>query len=58
MNKIFCGSQSLHNRLALGIGINALGMTQYFARLFKSLGLIMTPKVKHFLMVREKKRST
>ena len=57
-NKIFCSSQSLHNRLALGIGINALGTTEYFARLFKTLGIIMTPNVKHFLLVREKKRST
>jgi hypothetical protein len=56
-NKLYCGFQSLRNRLSIGIGINALGMEVYFSRLFKMLGIIMTPNVEHFLQVKESKRT-
>lgn len=55
-NKVYCGSQSLHNRLSIGLGINALGTQEYFGRLFKTLGIIMTPNILHFLAVKENKR--
>jgi hypothetical protein len=49
-NKIYSGSQqSLRNRLSIGIGINGLGMEDYFRRLFKKLGIIITDNVIHFL---------
>jgi hypothetical protein len=56
-NKVYCGSQSLQNRLCMGIGINALGIDEYFRRLFKKMCIIMTPNVQHFLEVKESKRS-
>jgi hypothetical protein len=56
-NKIYCGTQSLRNRLSIGIGINALGLVEYFTRRYKSLGIIMTPNVTHFLEMKEDKRS-
>jgi hypothetical protein len=55
-NKIYCGSQSLKNRLCIGIGINGLGMEEYFRRLFKKLGIVMTANVAHFLKVKGTKR--
>jgi hypothetical protein len=56
-NKVYCGSQSLQNRLCIGIGINALGTQDYYGRLFKTLGIVMTPNVQHYLSVNENKRT-
>jgi hypothetical protein len=56
-NKVYCASSSLSNRIGIAVGINSLGMVEYFSRLLKSLGIIMTPNIKHFLEVREKSRS-
>jgi hypothetical protein len=56
-NKVYCGSCSLRNRLAMGIGIHAVGTSTYFERLFRKLGIVMTPNVRHFLSVKEKKRN-
>jgi hypothetical protein len=56
-NKVYCGSQSLRNRLLIGIGINALGLHDYFMRLYKELGIVMTPNVQHFLATKELKRA-
>jgi hypothetical protein len=56
-NKVYCGSSSLHNRLSLAIGINSLGMKLYFGRLYKRLGIIMTPNVTHYLTVKETSRA-
>jgi hypothetical protein len=53
-NKVYCGSGSLTNCIGIAVGINQLGMVEYFNRLFKSLGITMTTNVKHFLHVREK----
>jgi hypothetical protein len=55
-NKVYCASWSLTNRIGIAVGINSLGMVDYFGRLFKALGIIMTPNIKHFLEVREKSR--
>jgi hypothetical protein len=55
-NKVYCGSQSLKNRLCIGIGINALGTHEYFNRLYKTLGIIITDNIVHFLDQKEKKR--
>ena len=56
-NKVYCGTQSLHNRIAIGIGIQSIGMVEYFKRVFKTLGIAMTPNVLNFLAVKEVKRS-
>jgi hypothetical protein len=39
------------------IGINALGHLDYFTRLYKKLGVIMTPNVQHYLEKKETRRS-
>lgn len=53
-NKVYCGSRSLSNRISLAVGINTLGLLQYFKRLYKKLGIVITPNVLHFLQVKEK----
>jgi hypothetical protein len=56
-NKVYAGTQSLRNRLSIAIGINALGQVDYFTRLFKKLGIVMTPNVHHFLEMKETRRA-
>jgi hypothetical protein len=56
-NKVYCGSQSLRNRLSIGIGINALGHPSYFTRLYKTLGIVMTENVQNFLDMKESRRT-
>jgi hypothetical protein len=55
-NKCFGGSQSLRNRVSIAVGINSLGLLKYFTWLFHSLGITMTPNVRHFLGVKETTR--
>jgi hypothetical protein len=57
-NKVYCGTQSLGNRIGLALGINALGHRVYFGRLFKALGISMTNNVAHFLEIKDKARSS
>jgi hypothetical protein len=52
-NKVYCGSQSLANRLSLAVGIQSIGIHQYFARLFRMLRIAMPPNVAHFLAVKQ-----
>ena len=56
-NKEYCGTQSLQNRLLMGIGIQGLGLLGYFRRLLSKLGIIVTPKILHFLSVKQSKRA-
>ena len=55
-NKVYCGSWSLWNRIALAIGVTSIGVSAYFCRLFKALGIPLTPNVEHFLCVKERQR--
>ena len=55
-NKCYGGSQSLGNRIAIAIGMNVLGTSQYFVRLFKALSIPMTPNVAHYLEVQQSNR--
>jgi hypothetical protein len=55
-NKVYCGSQSLCNRLSMAVGINSLGMQQYFVRLFRVLKIQMTPDIHHFLVTKQNSR--
>jgi predicted small secreted protein len=57
-NKVYCGSRSLSNRLAIAAGVTSTGFSQYFERLFKVLGISMTLNVAYFLQHKEYKRST
>ena len=53
-NRGFCATRSLHNRVAIAIGINSMGFMAYFQRLLlKELGIAVTPNVEHWLQVRE-----
>ena len=55
-NKVFAGSGSLHNRITFAVGINSLGVEVFFKRLFKKLGIKLTPNVAYYLHTREKSR--
>lgn len=55
-NKVYCASGSLHNRLAIAVGIVSLGLPLYFKHLFKHLKIEMTPNVLHYLTTKEKQR--
>jgi hypothetical protein len=55
-NRVYCGTRSLQNRVSIAIGVLSLGMVEYFKRLFKALGIYMTPNILHFLEVKEKHR--
>jgi hypothetical protein len=44
-NKVYCSSMSLANRLSMAIGITTLGLEDYFKRLYKELGILMTDDV-------------
>lgn len=52
-NKVYSGSQSLCNRLSLAVGINSIGMEQYFSRLFRTFKIAMPPDIQHFLAVKQ-----
>jgi hypothetical protein len=56
-NKVFAGAYSLHNRIAFAVGINSLGVLEYFVRLYRKLGITMTDNVLHYLTKKEHKRS-
>ena len=56
-NKVYCGSKSLQNRLSLAVGINTIGLVAYFKRLFKVLGIKMTPDVEYYLGTKETTQS-
>ena len=55
-NKVFAGTGSLNNRIACAVGINSLGVEVFFKRLFKKLGIKLTPNVAYYLHTREKSR--
>jgi hypothetical protein len=55
-NKVYCGTLSLGNRIGIALGIKSIGLLQYFTRLFKLLGIAMTPNVVHYLTVKEGSR--
>jgi hypothetical protein len=56
-NKVYCATSSLTNRLSMAIGINTLGIEEYFRRLFIKLGITMTNNVKYFLETKERSRA-
>jgi hypothetical protein len=55
-NKVYCGSMSLNNRIAIAIGVTSLGFLAYFKRLFQKLGIAMTPNVLYFLQQKNEVR--
>jgi hypothetical protein len=55
-NKVYCGSQSLENRLSMAVGINSIGLHRYFTRLYTRFGITMDPCVSHYLAVKENVR--
>ena len=52
-NRVYCATRLLQNQIAIAIGILSLGFLPYFCRLFKALGIAMTPNTLHFLEVRD-----
>ena len=55
-NKVYCGSRSLWNRLAMAVGINSVGFVVYFTRLYRKLGVAMEPSVLYFLRQKDEIR--
>jgi hypothetical protein len=56
-NKLYCGLQSLTNRLSLAVSINTIGLAHYFVRLFKMLKIAVQPSITHFLEFRDNTRA-
>ena len=56
-NKVFAGTGSLPNRIAMAVGINSLGVEAFFKRLFKMLGIPLTDNVAYYLKTRETNRN-
>jgi hypothetical protein len=56
-NKVYCGSQSLRNRLSVAIAINKLGLHGFYKKVFMTLGISMTRNVTHFLQVKDRNRT-
>jgi hypothetical protein len=56
-NKVYCGSPSLENRVGMAIGIKSIGVQQYFERLFKELGIEVTPSGTHYLKMKGDNRN-
>jgi hypothetical protein len=55
-NKVFAGSGSLNNRIALAVGINSIGVLPFYKKLFRKMGITMTDNVEHYLNFREDAR--
>ena len=55
-NKVFAGSGSLHNRIAIAVGINSLGYNKFFTALFNKLGITVTSNLAHYLRIKENTR--
>jgi hypothetical protein len=55
-NKVYCGTSSLGNRVGIALGIKSIGMLQYFTRLFKLMGINLTPNVAHYLNCKDNSR--
>ena len=51
-NKVYCGSNSLANRIAMALGISTLGTMLYFQGLFDKMGIEASDDVLHFLRVK------
>lgn len=56
-NRVFCGTGSLANRLAMAVGINSVGFLAYFTRLYAKLGITMDSSVIYFLKQKDALRS-
>jgi hypothetical protein len=55
-NKVYAGAYSLQNRIAFAVGINSVGVLEFFTRLFRKLGITMTDNVEHYLKTKENTR--
>jgi activator of 2-hydroxyglutaryl-CoA dehydratase len=53
-NKVYCSSMSLTNRLSMALGINSLGVSEYFQCLYVALGIVMTDDVRHYITVKDR----
>ena len=56
-NKVYSGSGSLKNRLALAIGVHSVGTLVFFTRLFGKLHINMDADVLHYLEQKDRNRS-
>ena len=53
-NKVFAGTGSLPNQIAMAVGINSYGIDVFFLRLFKKTGTPVTNNLAFYLKTKEK----
>ena len=51
-NRVYCGTDSLRNRLSIALGISTKGILNYYEGLFERMGIAMTDDVLHFLKMK------
>lgn len=55
-NKVYCGTNSLANRISIALGISTLGTLVYFEGLLQKMGINVSDDVHHFLKVKATNR--
>ena len=55
-NKVYCGTNSLKNRICIALGISTLGTMKYYQGLFQRMGITMHDDVRHYLQVKSSNR--
>lgn len=55
-NKVYCSSMSLTNRISMALGVNTLGLSEYFKRLYIALGIPMPDDVMHYITFKDRSR--
>ena len=55
-NRVYCGTNSLKNRLSIALGISSIGTMKYYEGLFSKMNITMDDDVRHFLQVKSDSR--
>jgi hypothetical protein len=55
-NKLYAASGSLHNRIAMAVGIHSLGVLAFYKKLYRKMGIALTLNVEHYLEKKETSR--
>jgi hypothetical protein len=55
-NKVYAGSGSLQNRIAMAVGITSMGVLDFYKKLFRKMGIAVTENVEHYLIKKETSR--
>ena len=55
-NRVYCGTDSLKNRISIALGISSIGTMQYYEGLFQRMGIKMNDDVRHYLRMKSTHR--